>query len=543
MYCRFFQVCRGVASGDERLKLLRELGDDVYRSDFSAAVWVDGQTNRTIDVLYVRGTPPPPPRSPRVYEEGASLADYSDDERQREDAELDTIGGLLCAVADNLPTGTRALILDNHAKILWTSTNSKWDHDSWNPQQHYKPSVHEYQLVRPLPTLLRSQLTVVARLGPLVDKATYPISPWGDEKTVVSKYSEPSPWTEIQVLTHLPAGHPHIVGIDCLILEELTGLGVIGYTMRAVDSPSMGNWPPSRPFKLRWFQQLMGVLDELHLVYGIHHHDISGRNMLIDPETDKLLLIDFGLAGVHDPMWPYYHRDDVNAAAAFLYRIITKDEKYDVALPDAEADELVRARDKWVKHPDVVLDHDVAIFYDELAAWLKRRRGLPRSTSKKPTSRQIPMLSRPDSHFKDEVSTERGYLRDLCEDEHWARRRFGRPTLNWGRPSQSQVDPTRRLLATGRYADEEDAVSGSLATPIAVPDPKRGFPQPPVPAPDVAGKVLPAFNGFGSYSNVAADANATAAANPAPTSGNRKRKRCSVSSGEAELEAKDSSQH
>ncbi|KAK0753748.1 hypothetical protein B0T18DRAFT_442281 [Schizothecium vesticola] len=484
MYSRFSRIYGGVAGGDERLKVLRELGDDVYRSDFSGAVWVDGQTNRTIDVLYVRGTPPPPPRPPRVYEEGASLADCSDDEREREDAELDTIAGLLCAVADNLPTGTRALILDNHAKILWTSTDSKWDDVIWNPQEHYKPSVHEYQLVRPLPTLLRSQLTVVGRLGPLVDKATYPISPWGDKKTVVSKYSTPSPWSEIQ--------------------------------------------------------QLLGVLDELHLVYGIHHHDISGRNMLIDPDTDKLLLIDFEMAGVHDPMWPFYHSDDVNAAVAFLYQIITKDEKYDVVLPDAEADELVRARDKWVKHPDVLLDHDVAIFYDELAAWLKKRRGLPRLTPEKPAPRQIPMLSLPDSHLKDEVPTDWGGLRNLCEDEHWARRRFGRPTLNWYRPSQSQVDPTRRLLATGRYADEEDAVSGSRATPIAVPDPKRGFPQPPVPAPDDAGKVL---NGFGSYNNVAADADAAAAADPTPTSGNRKRKRCSVSPGEAELEAKDSSQH
>ena len=160
------------------------------------------------------------------------------------------------------------------------------------------------------------------------------------------------------------------------------------------------------------------------------------------------------------------------------------------------------------------------------SAWLKKRRGLPRSTLEKPATRQIPKLSLPDSHLKDEVPTDRGYLHNLCEDEHWARRRFGRPTLNWYRPSESQVDPTRRLLATGRYADEEDAVSGSRAAPIAVPDPKRGFPQPPVPAPDDAGKVL-VFNDFGSYNNVAA-------ADPTPTSGNRKRKRCSVSSGEAE---------
>jgi hypothetical protein len=540
MYGRFFRLCQGVVRrGDERLEVLRGLGDDVYRSDFSSAIWGDGETNRTIDVLYVKGTPPPPPRPSPVYEEGGPLPtewnDEWDEERERENAELDMIAALLRAVADDIPTGSRALILDNHAKILWSSTDSKWNYDSWNPQQRYKPSVHEYQLARPVSTLLRSQLTVVGRLGRFVDKVTYPISPWGDEKTVASKYSDPSPWTEIQVLTRLPADHPHIVGIDCLILEELTGLGVIGYTMRLVDSPTLDNWPPSRPFKLGWFQQLLGVLDELHLVYGIHHHDLSDRNMLIDPDTDKLLLIDFGMAGAHDAIWPYYHRDDVNATVAFLYQLITKTDKYDVELPDDEADELVRARDKWAKHPDVLLDHDVAVFYGELAAWLKKRRGLPRSTLERPAPRQIEKLWLPDSHLKDEVPAEYpGFFDNLCEDEHWARRKFGRPTLNWHRPSQSQVDPTRRLLATGRYADEEDAVSGSGAAPIAVPDPKRGFPQPPV-----ATNNVPTSKDAANSKNVAV-ADADAAADPTLTSGNRKRKRCSVSS-EVELEAKDSS--
>lgn len=38
-----------------------------------------------------------------------------------------------------------------------------------------------------------------------------------------------------------------------------------------------------------------------------------------------------------------------------------------------------------------------------------------------------------------------------------SRRREGRPYLEWRRPASSQIDPSRRLLATGRYADEEEA--------------------------------------------------------------------------------------
>lgn len=81
---------------------------------------------------------------------------------------------------------------------------------------------------------------------------------------------------EIQILAQLPAHHPpHLISMECVVLEELTGLGVIGFTTRFIDAPTMDRWAPSRPFKLRWLRELMGVLDELHLQYGIHHHTTS----------------------------------------------------------------------------------------------------------------------------------------------------------------------------------------------------------------------------------------------------------------------------
>ncbi len=42
-------------------------------------------------------------------------------------------------------------------------------------------------------------------------------------------------------------------------------------------------------------------------------------------------------------------------------------------------------------------------------------------------------------------------------------RRYGRPYLEWKRPASSQLDPNRRLLATGRYADEEQAAAPKAA--------------------------------------------------------------------------------
>jgi len=139
----------------------------------------------------------------------------------------------------------------------------------------------------------------------------------------------------------------------------------------------MDRWAPSRPFKLRWLQELMGVLDELHLQYGIHHHDLTARNLIVDPDTDKLVVIDFDMAGIHRPGEFRYDWDDLKAMVAFLYQRITLDTRYEERLPDdAEEASLLLAQDKWVKHPDVVLDHDAAVYYNKLVAWLKERRQL-----------------------------------------------------------------------------------------------------------------------------------------------------------------------
>ena len=52
-------------------------------------------------------------------------------------------------------------------------------------------------------------------------------------------------------------------------------------------------------------------------------------------------------------------------------------------------------------------------------------------------------------------------------------RRYGRPYLEWKRPASSQLDPNRRLLATGRYADEEQAAAPKAARNKAARPTKR----------------------------------------------------------------------
>jgi hypothetical protein len=76
---------------------------------------------------------------------------------------------LLRPLMDDLPDDVLAISISASGDILWTST----DPDLQQARCTYYPSVAEYQLPRPIPTLMRSELTVVDHLSGNVDKVCY----------------------------------------------------------------------------------------------------------------------------------------------------------------------------------------------------------------------------------------------------------------------------------------------------------------------------------------------------------------------------------
>ncbi len=112
--------------------------------------------------------------------------------------------------------------------------------------------------------------------------------------------------------------HPNLLPLDRLVLEELYGVGVCGFTTPFIPGGGFDK-NRSRPFKLKWLKQLMGVVDDLNLKFGIMHQDIAPRNLLVDPNTDALLVFDFDTAckigDLDDPnapvRWSTRGRDDV----------------------------------------------------------------------------------------------------------------------------------------------------------------------------------------------------------------------------------------
>ena len=357
---------------------------------------------------------------------------------------------------DDLPPETVAIIIDETGKLLSFCTDPKEDCTGIITDYFL---VEAYQLPPPIPskTVLRSELTELRRYTTGVDLVSYPtsLSPPADREDknrYVFKYGIASTilWKEIQMLARLPP-HPNMALLDRLVLDETTGSQVVGFTVRYVAAKTL--MESRSRFKLKWLKQLIHAVDDLNLKHGIIHQDIADRNLLIDPHTDSIVLIDFDFAsriGVRKtnsqgPEGERPERDDIKGVLVFLYEHITRDPVLNEYVLHNVDEKDFEDPAKWIKHPDVQLDGDVDEFYAELMAWVSRRRAGEAIAhySEAPEPLEWPSLS--------EKVWRR--MRNTIGGRHMDKL----PYLEWKRPASSKLDPTRRLLATGRYADEEEA--------------------------------------------------------------------------------------
>lgn len=418
----------------------------------------DVDTRRTIVVTLPEHSAFDPPQGNLDKSANVRAIIYKDNLKKATDA--------LAMHRDSLPSNTVAIKVDEAAKLLSFST--AWDDDVRNSTDYI--ALEEYQLPADVATktVLRSELTEVGRIAKIVDLVSYPssLSPppsSGGNNRLVFKYSTISAlnvWTEVQILARVPQ-HPNLVPVDRLVLDEVTGSKVIGFTMRYVAGETLDK--ANRLLKLKWLKELLQVVDDLNLKYGIMHNDIADRNLMIDRDTDSMLLIDFNAACPIKEMRDEYlsyqtgglrQREDVRSVLLFVYSFITRDPSaakqcFGGHPRDRVEDKYFLEPEKWVRHPDVELDHDVAEFYYELAAWFRRRRaGDNHHTTEGPEHIRWPVF--PDCPSTMEFSLQ-------------AWRETGNPYLDWSRPPKAKLDPTRRLLATGRYADEELAAQKAMA--------------------------------------------------------------------------------
>jgi serine/threonine protein kinase len=265
--------------------------------------------------------------------------------------------------------------LSNDGAVTSRSTDLEDD-----PSQfvHYPRFVPQGSELDEENVLRRSQLQEVDRLGRCVDLVEYPDST--AFKKAVFKYQLiphhlDKVWTEAHIL-HGLQGRPSIVPFDKFVVDD-RDLRLVGYTSAYIASKTLKD-NPHRPFCLSWLEQLTQTVDDLNLKYGIYHQDIAPCNMMIDPQTNRLMLIDFDKAiqiGVGKEIANF---DDINGVIFSIYEILTFDTKYQKIdywdLNISEVEEMV----EWPVKAELEHGLDIATIRQHLNAWVSRRRSTPK---------------------------------------------------------------------------------------------------------------------------------------------------------------------
>ncbi|KAI0888825.1 uncharacterized protein GGS22DRAFT_196680 [Annulohypoxylon maeteangense] len=180
-------------------------------------------------------------------------------------------------------------------------------------------------------------------------------------------------WHEINMLMALQP-HPSILPLDRIILGDKGH--IIGITTRYIRGGTISS-KKDRVVKLKWLKQLTEVLDFLHLDQGVIHGDLKLDNILIDEESDRLLLCDFERSR---KALPHRMDEELSNAVWVLYSLITQD--YDAIMTqfwetwaqgrvdlDSEVIERLPAWPLKAK-----LDCDLKEFKEHLGEWLNKRR-------------------------------------------------------------------------------------------------------------------------------------------------------------------------
>ncbi|KAJ5201496.1 uncharacterized protein N7498_006159 [Penicillium cinerascens] len=284
---------------------------------------------------------------------------------REEDIEL----SILAQFADYLSPEVRAITVDDDGLLTGVSTDPEEDDTLFLA---YLP----FSLCESLAdcrTIQRSKLQELDRLGPFVDLVSYEDES-GISQKVAFKFNVLNKplrlqmaWDELNLLKLLPP-HPNILPFDRVVLEDEESR-VIGFTTKFIPGGTLAN--PNIPFRFEWLQQLTEVVDFLNLELGIMHQDIAPRNLLIDPNSHKIILFDFDRAASGKQRL-YDGRDDVSSVVFTLYELITNDTSFS-GIPHWDRNiDMVQSISEWTRNRE--LDSDVSKFRDFLNEWVATRR-------------------------------------------------------------------------------------------------------------------------------------------------------------------------
>lgn len=276
----------------------------------------------------------------------------------------DVENSVLAQFADYLSPEVRAITVDDEGLLTGVSTDPKEDDTVF---VGYLP-FSLCQSLADCSTIYFSQLQELDRLGPGVDLVSY------DDQRLAFKFNPlgmprrlQMAWKEMNLLSKIPP-HPNIVPFDRIVLEDVESR-VVGFTTKYIPGGTLEDADPKMPFRFEWLQQLTRLVDFLNLELGIMHQDIAPRNLLVDPDTGKILLFDFDWAA-NEEEGLMDGRDDVSSVVFTLYEIITNDTHF-TSIPHWERNIDMVQTIEWPCHRE--LDSDVSKFRNFLNEWVATR--------------------------------------------------------------------------------------------------------------------------------------------------------------------------
>ncbi|KAF8865661.1 hypothetical protein BDZ45DRAFT_711189 [Acephala macrosclerotiorum] len=275
---------------------------------------------------------------------------------------------ILAQFADCLSPEVRAVTLDDNGLITGVSTDPNEDETIFVPHFPFAtvPSLADCRIIQ------YSKLQELDRLGPGVDLSSYKDES-GNLQMVAFKFNSwwkpvkmQMAWDELHLLKILPS-HPNLLRLDRVVLEDVESR-IIGFTTKYIPGGTLEN--PKVPFRFEWLQQLIQVVDFLNLELGIMHQDIAPRNLLIDPDTHKLVLFDFNFAARGKDRL-IDGRDDVSSVVFTLYELITNDAHFTSIPPWDRNIGMVQNISEWPCNRE--LDSNVSVFRNFLNKWVAKR--------------------------------------------------------------------------------------------------------------------------------------------------------------------------
>lgn len=320
----------------------------------------------------------------------------------------------------------------------------------------------------------RADLVEVDRLSQCVDLVTYRSQP-GSRAVFKYQFHHNQVlrnWHELNCWMRLSC-HPNIVPFDCVVTdyEDVPDHGtfevIVGFTSVFVPGMTVQD-NPSRLFKLKHLEQLIEVVDDLNLKFGIVHQDMAPRNLLIDPVTDTLQLFDFSCAGklgsegATEDQGLFSNSGsfklDLTGVVATVYEIITRDTQLaEQVLMGADISTIEEK--EWVKHPDVNLEKDVTHYRQTLQSWLERRNhpeALITHYTQAPSHMEWPQSWRPEVPWLDQDGNSLGEASPCSSVPRAALRALGLKFVEWERPAHNKIPGGFRVLGDGTLVAQTD---------------------------------------------------------------------------------------